>query len=581
MNSILNLKTLEMKNFIHTFHKKLALLLGTLLLSITACNDDILEERPLDFFSPDNAYLTEEGVLQGIISLHERVRFVYYSFQSFGTMNWRVHGSDLGYVGEVPNTQSYLTSYANITPIARYVVDTWNTGFEMIQRANVLIEKIGELDSEVFENGEEGKNLYLGEARFFRSFVYRYLVSTYGDIPLLTEPVKSAKADFVRDPASEIHSLMVEDFSFAAEHLPDPGDEASPGRITKGPALHYLGETYLEQGNAQAAVDVLTTVIDDFGYGLMNERFGNHLDNDVFGSGDAFYDLFGFENHNLSVNTEGMWVIQVEPLIQGGGQIGSAYIFGPRYFDIGLTPDGYEEILGIRFDGRFTGYNDTMSRGTANIRGSSLVYHKIWQGDWDIDIRNAEHNLKRNYYFDNPESAYHRQKIDFSLYNPPRPNPLQDTTKNLYPMHTKFLDPQNYYLQPNRAGGGVTHKDWYALRFAETLLLRAEAYLGINNAAAAAADVNVVRNRAQATPVTADQVNIDYILDERARELYGEEWRLITLRRTGKLIERVQKYNDNPLVPGAAIEPHNVVWPIPQSQIDLNVDAEFPQNTGY
>ena len=97
----------------------------------------------------------------------------------------------------------------------------------------------------------------------------------------------------------------------------------------------------------------------------------------------------------------------------------------------------------------------------------------------------------------------------------------------------------------------------------------------------AAADINKVRERSKATPVAVADVTIDYILDERARELYGEEWRLITLRRTGKLLERVLKYNDNPLCPGAYIKPHNFRWPIPQAQIDLNVGAEFPQNPGY
>lgn len=571
-----------MKN--HTFSiiriNSFLLLLTTILFS--SCNEDILEEKPLDFFSPDNAFLTEEGVVQGITAIHERVRDAYYSFTEFGTMNWRAHGSDLGYVGELPlRTPNYINSYKDISPTRRYVVDTWNTGFEVIQMANVLIDKIEELEPKVFEDGQAGKDLYLGEARFFRAFQYRYLVSTYGDIPLLTEPVESAKADFVRTPANEVLAQMEEDFRFASEHLPDPGEEAAPGRITKGPALHYLGETYLEQDDPASAVEVLTQVIDGFDYALMTERFGNLLGNDVFGSGDAFFDLFGFENHNLPENTEAMWVIQVEPLIQGGGQISSAYIFGPRYFDLGLTPDGFESILGIKFDGRYTGYSDTMSRGTANIRGTSLVYYTIWQGDWDTDIRNAEHNIKRKYYFDNPESAYDGQVIDFDLYDPPRPNLLQDTTKILYPMHTKFLDPLNYFLQPNRAGGGITHKDWYALRFAETLLLRAEAYLGTGNPDLAAADVNRVRNRAQATPVSASEIDIDYILDERARELYGEEWRLVTLRRVGKLLERTLKYNDNPANPGAGMEPHNVLWPIPQEQIDLNVDAEFAQNPGY
>src|SRR5690606_15535205 len=105
-------------------------------------------------------------------------------------------------------------NYKDISPTRRYVVDTWNTGFQVIQMANVLIDKISELDPEVFADGQAGKDLYLGEARFFRAFQYRYLVSTYGDIPLLTEPIESAKADFVRDPVSSIHAQMVEDFSF-------------------------------------------------------------------------------------------------------------------------------------------------------------------------------------------------------------------------------------------------------------------------------------------------------------------------------------------------------------------------------
>lgn len=558
------------------------LMVAALLMIAPSCSDSILEEKPMDFLSPDNAYLTEEGALQGITAIHDRVRSAYYAFGEFGVMNWATHGSDLGYNGEIPGAGSgYLNTYEDLTPIWRNVVDTWNAGFQIIQWANVLIDKVEQADPAAFSDGEAGKNVYLAEGRFFRAFAYRYLVSTYGDIPLLREPVTTAKADFVRDPVADIHALMVEDFQFAANNLPAPGTEAAPGRITQGPAWHYLAETYLEQGKPELAVEAATHVINNFHYSLMTSRFGTRLNNDIFGSGDVFYDLFGFENHNLATNTEAMWVIQTEPNITGGGQIASAYIFGPRYFDIGLTPDGKQAILGTTFNGTRTGYLDTLSRPTANCRGTSLVYYHIWKSDWNNDIRNAKHNIKRDFYYDNPASAFHKQKIDFSLYNPPRVNPMLDSTKILFPVHMKFHDPLNYFLQPNRAGGGITHKDWYALRFAETLLLRAEAYLGMNRPDLAAEDVNKVRARANATPVSPADINIDYVLDERARELYGEEWRLIILRRTGKLIERVRKYNDNPMCPGALIKEHNVRWPIPQAQIDLNVGADFPQNSGY
>lgn len=374
---------------------------------------------------------------------------------------------------------------------------------------------------------------------------------------------------------------MVEDFKFGTEHLPEPGKEASPGRITQGVAWHYLAETYLEQGNPQLAVTAATHVIEDYDYALMTERFGTRLNNDVFGTGDPFYDLYGYHNHNLSENKEAMWVIQFEPYLTGGSQNGSGYIFGPSYFRLGNTPDGYQAFLGTIFEGSYTGYNDTLSRPVATFRGTNYSYYTIWESDWNNDIRNAEHNIKRNFYYDNPNSAYHGEKIDFSLYPPGTRDAMRDTNQYIFPWHSKFGDACNYFEQPHRAGGGITHKDSYALRFAETLLLRAEAYVGIDRLDLAANDINLIRMRANATPVTPNKVDLDYILDELARELWGEHWRHIVLRRMGKLIERTRKFNSNPIFPGARIQDHNVLWPIPQNQIDLNVDAVFPQNPGY
>src|SRR5690554_5734328 len=242
-----NIKKSKIKNLI---------LAAVALLVIPSCSEDILDEQPIDFLSPDIAYQTEAGALQGITAIHDRVRAAYYSFGEFGVMNWATHGSDLGYNGETPSPGGvYLNSYNDMTPIWRNVVDTWNVGFQIIQWANVLIDKVEEADPAVLEGGEAGKNKYIAEGRFFRAFAYRYLVSTYGDIPLLTEPVNSAKADFVRDPVSSIHELMVEDFQYAAQHLPAPGSEDAPGRITQGPAWHYLAETYLEQGKPDLAVE--------------------------------------------------------------------------------------------------------------------------------------------------------------------------------------------------------------------------------------------------------------------------------------------------------------------------------------
>ena len=150
---------------------------------LSSCSEAFLDEKPLDFLSPENAYTTETGIEQGITAIQNRIRFVYYTYGSFGTMNWATHGSDVGFNGETPDRGSrYLNSYRDLTPTFTPVVDHWVRGFEIIQWANVLIDGIKKADATIFTQGEAGKNAYLAEARFFRAFIYRHLVSTYGDI---------------------------------------------------------------------------------------------------------------------------------------------------------------------------------------------------------------------------------------------------------------------------------------------------------------------------------------------------------------------------------------------------------------
>ena len=99
--------------------------------------------------------------------------------------------------------------------------------------------------------------------------------------------------------------------------------------------------------------------------------------------------------------------------------------------------------------------------------------------------------------------------------------------------------------------------------------------------AAAAADINIVRGRALATPVAAGDVNMDLILDERARELYGEEFRLSTLMRTGKLVEYLNKYNGYLLDNGKTAPSKVRLLPIPRREIVANTGAVLEQNPDY
>jgi hypothetical protein len=553
---------------------KTSLLLSVILALSVSCSD-MLDEQPKDFLTPDNAYSKPAYIEQGIVGLHQHVRY-WWTNNAPNTLIMFAIGTDVAY-----NDATMLNYVTNLSSTSGSG-DIWNRSYSCIQKANVLIEAINNSDESIWTNQEE-KDVMLAEAMFFRAFAYRNIVVLFGDAPLVTEAFDYVKTDFVRNSRSEIYALMESDLAFATTHLPTRGHEKAPGRITQGAAWHLLAETFLIQSKFQDAVTAATHVINDYGYALMTHRFGTKLGNDIFGSGDPYYDLFGHGNQNLSENTEGIWVIQVEPNITGGDAFPGERMYGPAYYRIGNTPDGFIAFRGEFMDGAYTGYSDTLGRPVAWARPTSYALYQIWGGgNWDKDLRNAEHNIKRNFYFDSPESAYHGQKIEWSLYAPgQRDNPLLDTIQYLFPYFMKVAAPLEHFTDLIRSGGGTTHKDVYAIRLAETHLLRAEAYLGLGQPDKAADDINLIRNRVNAIPVTSDEVTLDYILDERVRELYAEEWRMITLVRLGKLVERVRKYNDNPLFPGLNIQDYHNLWPIPQTEIDRNVNGVLEQNPGY
>lgn len=315
----------------------------------------------------------------------------------------------------------------------------------------------------------------------------------------------------------------------------------------------------------------------------MTSRFGSKANEEP---GDVYSDLFRRGNQNRgSGNKESLWVIQMEVDVLGGhltstGNGGHQLerFAGPVAWLLFTDPDGKPGMLG-------TGFSDYNAggRGVAFMMNTDYFINTIWESDFDNDIRNAPHNIVRDVFYNNPASAY------FGLSALTYPSPTHAQPWRWYPWPAKITTPGDHPegIYENRETGalktpaGATYTDQYLLRLAETYLLRAEAHFKNGSPDLAADDINMVRARANAKNVLPGDVTLDYILDERARELVYEEQRRITLQRTGTLVERVRKYN-----PGVAdfpinIEDYNEVWPIPFAEIEANVEGDIKQNPGY
>ena len=211
--------------------------------------------------------------------------------------------------------------------------------------------------------------------------------------------------------------------------------------------------------------------------------------------------------------------------------------------------------------------DDFLGRPVGFIKPTEFMETTMWLSDFNNDMRNSSYNMQREFIINNPASANFGDVII-------------PTTGELVRNHYVWVKKASHpYGHPQGYDtGGNLYSDMYVFRLAETYLLRAEAYVMKGDNTNAAIDINEVQDRANATPVAPGDVDIHYVLDERARELITEEPRQLILRRMGLLEERVKLYNP---VSATTITARDQLLPIPQAEIDANLEADLGQNPGY
>lgn len=554
--------------------------------SLTSCYD-LLTEKPKDFLTPENSFTDKSGFDVALSDIYRKIRDDFYAYKDEAA-TFELLGLDIDLHGPRSATETWGSHYHWDTMTADSNISSkwWERFYAYIYAANVIIDRA---DADVVEwMSETEKNAIVGEAKFLRAFAYRFLANMWGNVPIVIHETTSPQFNYQSAPRAEIYALCKEDLEFATRWMPDIDDQKG-GRASKVAAQHLLAEILIQMGDYEGAVAQATAVIDNPVMSLMTERFGCLKDFTFTGYdyqgeqepwGDVYWDLFREGNFNrVEGNKECIWNVQFDVLMQGGGNTG-AYggnfslerFFGTKWWDL-KDADGVSNWL-----------KDTLSgRPIEQISVMDYAANQIWEykGDWDRDIRNNQYNARREYYWTNPSSQFYGQPITAEtmgdpslLYYIEQPIFIKVVTA-LH--HGQFMDVNSGQGHDN----GRIYKDWYIMRLAETYLLRAEAYMNMGNMAAAAADINVIRNRAQATPVTASDVNIELVLDERARELYLEDFRLNTLMRTNKLVDHLKMYNERIVLGNLQVDDHLNKLPIPNSEIEANKEGGLIQNPGY
>ena len=573
--------------------KKYIIIAMTAFLMTSCIVDTELREVPKDFLSPENSFTNKAAFESVLAEIYRNIRLNLYMEEDVAA-SFVMLGVDADFTTYVlsddanGNSQNQQIWFWNTLNKDFGVVDRyWSRFYKWIFLANTVIDR-----SEDFyvKWTDEEKREIVAEAKFLRAFAYKFLANMWGDVPLVLNETATPKFDYVRAPREEVYRQMKTDLTEAVLYMKTV-DRQPGGRAPRAAAYHLLSEVNICLGDYAGAIAAASAVIGDPNFYLMTERFGVRKNFTFNGYsyrgpqrpwGDVYWDLFQKGNMNWKEgNREAIWNFQMDVKIQGGGNTTQ---WGGNF---GLERHWCSTWWGAADkNGVANWLKDTLSGrpATNNCLPSAYTGELIWQykGDWDRDMRNSEYNIKREHYWTNPKSAFYGQRITPDNMG----NPSEYRFRAGLPSYIKCTEAVHHGLFVDATSGqkndqGRVFKDWYIMRLPETYLLRAEAYLRSGDTQKAAADINVVRDRAKATPVTASDVNIDLILDERARELFAEEFRLSTLTRMGKLVEYLHKYNEAVKQFNFQLPTYKNLLPIPHNAIEANKHADLGQNQGY
>ena len=573
-------------------NKHILLCLAAAAIIGTACSDDFLAVKPLSLLTPESALISDAGLEALLNQMCKHLRSDYY--ENKGQLCCELVLSDMA-VSAYKDASAPHNFDVQLTPNAEGLAydffSTWTRGYNQTRNANTVLQYVDKADI-----SEARKNEIKAEALFHRSFWFFRLVNTYGDVPFMSKNYTSPKSDFRTHDRKTILKKIQEDMEWAVQYLPE---EVSPGRINRAAGNHLLAKICTENFDFEGAVRAATAVINDGHHALMTQRFGSYASDPEY---DVIWDLHQCENKSLSNNTEGILVVQdrygLRGATSGGTEAMSRYT--PNYWNAAylLDPAGKRGMI----DTKGNPYVIKWGRGVGYVRPCSYYNYEVWQ-NCGADLR---HDTKHNwftpdmYVYNNPSSKYYGQPVQKSMIKSKK-----DTIHCWFPwpFYKVYVKDE---IRPDQPYGG--NGDWYLFRIAETYLIRAEAYWWLGKTDLAANDINAIRTRALAPPVAASDVTLDYILDERARELYTEEFRHAELARIAfmmaekglngysldnfseknywydRVMAKNELYRPGNIMWGTAVfkvSPYHVLWPIPENAIVTNVGGVINQNQGY
>lgn len=604
--------------------------------SATSC-DSFLEEKVVSGVSYDFLE-TKTGIETAVNGAYTTMRWYvggerYYCLNEYG-VDYVWEGADGG------NKDAFNKYSVQMNSSFGMLYEFWENNYKGINRINTALMYLPKV-ADMTDDEKKGRE---GELRFMRAYFYFDLVQHFGRIPLVLEGnVSEIVTDFKRAPIADVYNAIISDLEFAYDVLPNVAQQSQRGRATRGAAGHLLAKVYLTRGSAvkdqrgqqdtdmQNALKYAKEVIESGVYSLepdykttIDLQLQKNSTETIFGIEFTQEMLFNGDGNKMHL----YWVPTYEniPGLQRDLEQGRAWkrVRPTPYFQTKLFDNQNDSRLYKMFKWVFWAnkessipvwqekyyYIDENGKTTDEVlyeTPAELVGKKKFAiGDTAAYFVTKYYGAKDNTSKVIDVAKDKQMQTDIAK-SPYTLIPIDNNTNHFFPCLLKWLDPERPDMNYEQGS-----RNFIRMRLAETYLIAAEAAGRMGDMATAAEYINAVRKRAaykqgeskpkewltiengdpskvndsteDAMLVTTADISSDFVnfmLDERCRELFGEMNRWEDLVRTETLVERVKKYN-----PDAAqnIKEYHKLRPIPQNHIDrLSPKPELSeaQNEGY
>ncbi|WP_163713078.1 RagB/SusD family nutrient uptake outer membrane protein [Mangrovibacterium lignilyticum] len=427
------------------------------ILILSSCSDSFLDESDPNQITTTEFWKSAGDIESALATGYNAITDDYNGH--YGTVNWQLMESKTENFIERNDVRArYEISVFQNTFSNDYAANLYKGAYVGIFRANQIIQYGGAIEG--IDTNEQNK--LLAEAYFLRGLNYFFLVTDFGAVPVTTAVAESS-GDYFKEKSSmeQVWNQTIKDFKAGAEYLPNTRESAEKGRATRGAALAYLGRSYLYQADYDSTIIMLEQIVDnedDFGYGLQQN----------------YAELFDGQHEN---GVEGVFEIQYS-------NIGGTSIWAGNEVDKPQTTFIAQECAPGEVGGWFE------MQPSKVLRDSFLVEPTA---DGEVDPR-----ALATIAWDYPGSMYYQ--LDFGA---------------------TFGD--EVWLRKNQNWWDANEGEWkselneYGIRYADVLLMLAEAYTMTGDVAGAAPLVHRIRERANLSNKLSEMTQ--YSQDEMMQEI--------------------------------------------------------------